>query len=135
MHKELNIIEVFTITGKKGLCYITKIFDGWETLQSFHATGKASGNFTILERDKVRSAFSFDVNKSVGFIAVPYAKVYDLVSDDKLDPVVEKVLEDKKETILLGATNSTFKPNDNLCGGANAMYKPTTIIKLEPKNA
>lgn len=70
---ELEVIDIFRIAGKNGLCYMVESFDGWETINTFNATGKANGSFTIIERDKLRSALPKNNDEPIyiGFIATP----------------------------------------------------------------
>ena len=56
---ELNVVDIFKIANRLGLCYMVEEFDGWESIESFTATGKAHGEFIICEREMLKSVIRF----------------------------------------------------------------------------
>ena len=79
---ELNVVDIFKIANRLGLCYMVEEFDGWESIKSFTATGKAHGEFIICERDMLKPVI-LTIPRYIGFIAIPASELPNGTSDRK----------------------------------------------------
>lgn len=79
---ELNVVDIFKIANRLGLCYMVEEFEGWESIKSFTATGKAHGEFIICDRDMLKPVI-LTIPRYIGFIAIPASELPDGTSDRK----------------------------------------------------